>query len=131
MRNEITVFVGRGVCALGEKISNYTCVREFSYKRCTGQTFVGGEGRFILYCLGRKNEGGFIDEVAVGYDNGEFDPIFFDDWIARVDEAEDLAPYFNELISIGVEIFYFAELESSVERLRKCGVPISVYRKEE
>ena len=127
MENKIIVFAGRGVGALRDMLSDYICVREFKYERKAGDSCLS-ESDFILYSLGRRYEGGFIDEVSVGCDNGEYEPIFFNDWIARVDEAIDVKPYFEELLSLGTEIFYFAECESSIDRLY--GLPLDVYRQE-
>ena len=86
------------------------------------------ESDFILYCLGRRYEGGFIDEISVGCDNGEYEPIVFNDFLGRVDVAIDIKPYFEDLLALGVPILYFAEHESSVVRL--CGLPHEIYRRE-
>lgn len=129
MENKIIVFAGRGVEALRDMLSDYICVREFKYERKAGDSCLS-ESDFILYSLGRRYEGGFIDEVSVGCDNGEYEPIMFDDFLGKVDESIDIKPYFEELLSLGVEIFYFAECESSTERLKACGIPLEIYRRE-
>ena len=128
MKNKITVFISKGVRALKELFTDYMCVREFKHERKAGDPCLS-ESDFILYCLGRRNEGGFIDEVAVGCDNGEYEPIMFDDFLSRVDEAIDVKPYFEELLALGVPLLYFAEHESSVMRMRECGLPLEIYQK--
>ena len=121
MENRIYVFIGEGISSLKRIIADYMCVREFVYKREAGDPPLS-ESDFILYCLGRRNYGGFVDAVSVSCDNGEYEPIVFGDFLSRVDEAIDVKPYFEELLALGVPIFYFAEHESSVERLRECGL---------
>ena len=129
MENKIIVFVGSGTSGLKEMLNDYMCVREFKHERKAGDPCLS-ESDFILYSLGRRYEGGFIDEVAVGCDNGEYEPIFFNDWIARVDEAIDIKPYFEDLFALDVPIFYFAERESSIERLKAIDLPLEIYRRE-
>ena len=128
MDNKITVFLGRGVSSFMNMLSDYMCVRKFEYERKVGDPHLS-ESDFILYSLGRRYEGGFIDEVSTGCDNGEFEPIFFDDFISRVDEVIDVKPYFEELGALGLHIFYFAECEGSVERLKACGLELEIYRR--
>ncbi len=128
MENQIIVFVGRGTSGLKEMLTDYMCVREFKHERKAGDPCLS-ESDFILYSLGRRYEGGFIDEISVGCDNGEYEPIVFDDFLSRVDEAIDIKPYFEELLELGVPIFYFAEHESSVERMSESGLPLVIYRK--
>ncbi len=127
MENKIIVFVGRGMSDLKELLTDYMCVREFKHERGAGGPYLS-ESDFILYCLGRRYEGGFIDEISVGCDNGEYEPIMFDDFLSRVDEAIDVKPYFEDLLAIGAPIFYFAEHESSVSRFS--GLPHEIYRRE-
>ncbi len=127
MENKIIVFVGRDTSGLKAMLTDYMCVREFIYKRTESSPFLS-ESDFILYCLGRRYEGGFIDEVSVGCDNGEYELIVFDDFLGRVDVAIDIKPYFEDLLALGVPILYFAEHESSVVRL--CGLPHEIYRRE-
>ena len=129
MKNKIVVFVGRGTSELKEMLKDYMCVREFKHERKAGDPCLS-ESDFILYSLGRRYEGGFIDEVSVGCDNGEYEPILFDDFLGKVDEAIDIKPYFEELLSLGVEIFYFAERDSNIERIKSCGLPTEIYRRE-
>ena len=129
MGNKIIVFVVSGTSGLKEMLNDHMCVREFKHERKAGDPCFS-ESDFILYSLGRRYEGGFIDEVSVGCDNGEYEPILFDDFLGKVDEAIDIKPYFEELLSLGVEIFYFAERESSTERLKACGIPLEIYRRE-
>lgn len=130
MDYKITVFIGRGVSALRDMISDYMCVREFKYERKVNDPCLS-ESDFILYCLGRRYKGGFIDEVSVGCDNGEYEPIVFDDFLGKVDEAIGVKPYFEELLALGVPIFYFAERESSALRMHECGLPLELYRESE
>ena len=127
MENKIIVFVGRGTSDLKELLRDYMCVREFKYERKESDPCLS-ESDFILYCLGRRYEGGFIDEISVGCDNGEYEPIVFNDFLGRVDVAIDIKPYFEDLLALGVPILYFAEHESSVVRL--CGLPHEIYRRE-
>lgn len=128
MENTIKVFVGCGdLCKL---LCGYISFNRFEYARVDGDPHLS-ESDYILYRLGRRYEGGFIDEVSVGCDNGEYEPVLFDDWIARVDEAIDVKSYFEELLLLGTDIFYFAELESSVERIRFTGLPVEVYIKDD
>lgn len=127
MENKITVFLGKGSRKLKEQLSGYVWVREFKYERRKDDPLLS-ESDYVLYRLGRRYEGGFVDEVAVGCDNGEFDPVFFDDFIARVDEAEDVTKPIEEILSLGVEVFYFAELESSLSRLK--GLPVCIFRED-
>ncbi len=129
MENKIIVFVGRDTSELKEMLTDYMCVREFKHERKAGDPCFS-ESDFILYSLGRRYEGGFIDEVSVGCDNGEYEPILFDDFLGKVDEAIDIKPYFEELLALGVPILYFAEHESSVERLSECGLPLEIYNRE-
>ena len=129
MENKIIVFVGSGTSGLKETLKDYMCVREFKHERKAGDPCLS-ESDFILYCLGRRCEGGFVDEVSIGCDNGEYEPIMFDDFLGKVDEAIDIKPYFEELLSLGVEIFYFAERESGIERLKACGIPLEIYRRD-
>lgn len=130
MENKIIVFVGRGTSELKKMLTDYMCVRAFKYERKAGDPCLS-ESDFILYSLGRRYEGGFIDEVSVGCDNGEYEPIVFDDFLGKVDKAINIKPYFDDLLAIGVPIFYFAEYESSVERLCECGLPLEIYRRDE
>lgn len=127
MENKITVFLGKGSRKLKEQLSGYVWAREFKYERRKDDPLLS-ESDYVLYRLGRRYEGGFVDEVAVGCDNGEFDPVFFDDFIARVDEAEDVTKPIEEILSLGVEVFYFAELESSLSRLK--GLPVCIFRED-
>ena len=129
MKNKIIVFVGRGTSELKEMLNDYMYVREFKHERKAGDPCLS-ESDFILYSLGRRYEGGFIDEVSVGCDNGEYEPILFDDFLGKVDEAIDIKPCFEELLSLGVEIFYFAERDSNIERIKSCGLPTEIYRRE-
>ena len=126
MENKIYVFIGEDTGAFKQMITDYMCVREFIYKREVGDPNLS-ESDLILYRLGRRYAGGFIDELSVGCDNGEFDPVVFGDFLSKVDEGIDIEPFFEELLSIGVPVLYFAEYESSVERLS--GLPIEIYRR--
>lgn len=130
MGNKIIVFVGSGTSGLKETLEDYMCVREFKHERKAGDPCLS-ESDFILYSLGRRYEGGFIDEVSVGCDNGEYEPILFDDFLGKVDEAIDTKPYFEDLFALNVPIFYFAERESGIERLKACGIPLEIYRRED
>ena len=130
MKNKIIVFVGRGTSELKEQLKDYMCVREFKYERGAGDSCLS-ESDFILYCLGRRYEGGFIDEVTVERDNGNCEPIFFDDFLAKIDEAVDVKPCFKDLLSLGLDVFYFSKHKSSVERIRLMGFPVEVYVKDD
>lgn len=126
MENKICVFIGEDTGAFKRMITDYMCVREFFYEREVGDPYLS-ESDLILYRLGRRYTGGFIDELSVGCDNGEFDPVVLGDFLSKVDEGVDVGPIFEELLSLGVPVLYFAEYESSVERLS--GLPIEIYRR--
>ena len=121
----IKVFIGKGASALLNQLYDYMCIYKFRYERAEGDPPLS-QSDYILYRLGRIYEGGFIDEVKVEYDNGQADPVCFDDFISKLDESVDVKPYFEELLSLGAPIFYFAENEDSVKRLQ--GLPIQVFK---
>ena len=125
---KITVFLGKS-CELRRFITDYTPTIKFTYKRREGDPTLSASD-FILYCLGRRSEGGFIDEVATDAYNGDFSAVIFDDFVAYVDESVNLKPYFDSLLSIGNPILYFAERESSVKRLKDIA-EIIVYEEKE
>ena len=128
MENKIYAFYGKGIDSIKQILTDYMCVREFSYMRDVSDPPLS-ESDYILYRLGKRYVGGFIEELSVGCDNGEYEPVVFDDFLLKVDEGIDITPYFTDLLSLGVPVFYFAEQDRSIERICESGLPLEFCQK--
>ena len=85
------------------------------------ELFIAGEGRVLTRLL----------DKLVTSENllSEYTTIVFDeDIIARIDELIEIKPYFEKLMHLGMTIFYYASVESTITRLKKSGLPMDVRR---
>ena len=131
--NRIRVFVGDGAMRLKEVVCYHSDVTEFEpnhdYNRdlnfMNGAAFEShkGQSKKII-----DNLESFVNwlEKSGRYSK---EPIFFTDFLGLIDEATDVKPYFKRILDLDAEIFYFAECDSSLERLESCGLLLEAYIK--
>ena len=135
MENKIRVFIGANVTRLKEVVYYHSYVTEFDhnhnynrdYNLMNGAAFESHKGQSTKII---DNLESFVNWLENG---GSYrkEPIFFTDFLGLIDEATPTKAYFERILGLGAEIFYFAEHDSSGERLRECGLPLEIYRRDE
>ena len=133
MKNKIRVFIGIDVTCLKEVVYYHSYVTEFElnhnynrdYNLMNDAAFESHKGQSAKII---DNLESFINwlEKSVRYCK---EPIFFTDFLGLIDEATPTKAYFERILGLGAEIFYFAERDTNIERIKSYGLPIEIYRK--
>ena len=124
--NKIRVFIGKNVTRLMETVYYHSHVTEFEpdHNYAPGDCIsMSGESKKIIH-----NLESFVRWIEKGYGYHK-EPIFFTDFLGLIDEAMPVKAYFERILNRGAEIFYFAERDTNIERIKSCGLPIEIYRK--
>ena len=134
MKNKMRVFIGANVTRLKEVVYYHSYVTEFDhnhnynrdYNLMKGAVFESHKGQSAKIV---DNLESFVNWLENG---GSYrkEPIFFTDFLGLIDEATPIKAYFNRMLALGAEIFYFAERDSNIERIKSCGLPTEIYRRE-
>ena len=130
MKNKIRVFVGKNAIELKKIVYYHSYVQEFEPKRnyASGDYIsMSGEAKKIIH-----NLESFINWLENGDEHYKYckEPVFFTDFLGLLDEATPVKAYFERILALGAEIFYFAERDTNIERIKSCGLPTEIYRRE-
>ena len=134
MKNKMRVFIGVNVTHLKEVVYYHSYVIEFDhnqnynrdYNLMNGAVFESHKGQSAKII---DNLESFVNWLEK---SGRYrkEPIFFTDFLGLIDESTPIKAYFKRMLSLGAEIFYFAERDSNIERIKSCGLPTEIYRRE-
>ncbi len=132
MENKIRVFIGIDVTRLKEVLYYHSDATEFepdhNYKRdlnfmydAAFESHKGQSAKII------DNLESFVNWLEK---SGQYrkEPIFFTDFLGLVDETTPTKAYFERILGLGAKIFYFAERDTNIERIKSYGLPIEIYR---
>ncbi len=133
MKNKIRVFIGKNVTQLKEIVYYHSCVEEFepdhNYKRDLNfmydAAFESHKGQSAKIIDNLESFINWLEKSGRYYK----EPIFFTDFLGLIDEATPTKAYFERILGLGAEIFYFAERDTNIERIKSYGLPIEIYRK--
>ena len=130
MKNKIRVFIGKNVMQLKKIVYYHSYVQEFEPLRnyASGDCIsINGESKKII-----NNLESFIKWLESGDEHYKYckEPIFFTDFLGLIDEATPIKAYFERILGLGAEIFYFAERDTNIERIKSCGLPLEIYRRD-
>ena len=133
MKNKIRVFIGIDVTCLKEVVYYHSYVTEFElnhnynrdYNLMNDAAFESHKGQSTKII---DNLESFVNWLENGGSYRQ-EPIFFTDFLGLIDEATPTKAYFERILGLGAEIFYFAERDTNIERIKSYGLPIEIYRK--
>ena len=124
MKNKIYAFLTRDETMV-DLFRNSLMCRVFDQKEYPNEKMLSASD-YILDSLGK-----FIADVRAEKERCKYpDAVVFEDFLARVDEAENVKPYFEELLSLGEPVMYIASCQSSLDRIKATDLPIEIYKSE-
>lgn len=89
------------------------------------ESFIVGDGTITTKLLTMLYERLTMDEKLL---DEKRIVLFDEDVIAKIDYAVSIKPYFEDLLSLDVDIVYLAKYESTVDRLREAGLNFEIYK---
>ena len=134
MKNKMRVFIGANVTHLKEVVYYHSYVTEFDHNHNYNRDYNLMNG--AAFELHKGQSAKIIDNLESFVNwlekSGRYrkEPIFFTDFLGLIDESTPIKAYFKRMLSLGAEIFYFAERDSNIERIKSCGLPTEIYRRE-